>query len=184
VSVPRAPHPLRRRLLWLQTFGGLAVLGSYAHGLATHPTLRGAVWGGVPDELRPFYTFSMLAAAAGWFAFTFYVGLRVDPDRARIAGRFGYATFVWLYALILVPSALWMPLTFEMLVAPSAALWWAIRAVLATVGSASFALVLAIATVQPRGGTAARRVALVGALAFTFQTAVLDALAWPAWFPT
>jgi hypothetical protein len=37
--------------------------------------------------------------------------------------------------------------------------------------------------VKPARGRLARGVALAGALAFVFQTAVLDAIVWPAYFP-
>ena len=176
-------HPLQRYLVWLNVIGGLAVLGSYAHGFVVHASTVGAVWGGVPQALRPLYTSSMLGAAAGWFAFTYFVLFRVDPREARISERVGYAGFLWLYALILLPSALWMPLTFTMLEAPGAALWWVIRLVLAAVGVGSLGLLLAIRSVKPARGTIARRIALAGALAFVFQTAVLDAIVWPAFFP-
>jgi hypothetical protein len=178
-----ALHPLQRRLIWLNVLGGIAVLGSYAHGFVAHAANVGEVWGGVPDALRPLYTVSMFAAAAGYFAFTFFILFRLDPRETRISERVGYAGFVWLYALILLPSALWMPLTFAMLEAPDAWLWAAIRLVLAAVGVGSLGLVLAIRSARPAHAGAARGLALAGALAFTFQTAVLDALVWPAFFP-
>src|SRR5512144_1568173 len=120
----------RRSLLWLNALGGIAVLGSYVHGLAANPSTSGAVWGDVPEVLRPLYTLNMFLAAAGYFAFSAFV-FRLDPERTRIAGRFGFGAFHVLYALILVPSALWLPLTFEMLEAPSTGLWVAIRTTLA-----------------------------------------------------
>ena len=177
-----AVHPSRRSLLALNLLGGTAVLGSYAHGLASNPLTRGALWGEVPDALRPLYTASMLLAAAGYFAFSFFVFFRLDPERTRV-GRFGFLIFLALYALILLPSALWLPLTFAMLEAPSAALWAAIRTVLALVAVGSLGLVGALAVAGPARAPAARALALAGALAFSFQTALLDALVWPAYFP-
>jgi hypothetical protein len=176
-------HPARRSLLWLNLLGGIAVLGSYVHGLASNPLTRGAVWGDVPEALRPFYTVNMFLAAAGYFAFSAFVFRRLDPARTRIAGGFGYGAFHVLYALILVPSALWLPLTFAMLEAPSAGLWLAIRGVLALVGVGSLGLMLAIASATPHHGPGARRLALVGSAFFSLQTALLDALVWPAYFP-
>lgn len=173
----------RGTLLGLNLLGGGAVLASYAHGLTTHPETRALLWGGVPEALRPLYTASMLAAAAGYFAFSFFVFFRLDPARTRVSGRFGFGIFHALYALILLPSALWLPLTFAMLEAPSDARWTAIRVVLALVGLGSLGLVAAIASVRPAPARVARRVALAGALAFSFQTAVLDACVWPAFFP-
>ena len=176
-------HPQRRSLVWINVLGGIAVLGSYVHGIVTNPATRGDVWGGVPEALQPLYTVSMLTAALGYFAFTSLVLLRLDPDEVRV-GRFGYGVFHALYAAILLPSALWMPLTFAMLADPSPALWWAIRLDLALVGAASLSLLAAIAVAQPRPAAGHRRIALVGCAAFCFQTAVLDALVWTAFFPS
>ena len=167
----------------LNVVGGIAVIGSYAHGFATHPDAGGALWGGVPPALRPIYTLSMLLAAAGYFLFTSFLLFRVDPDRARVGGRFGYGWFNLLYALMLFPSALWMPLTFAMLAAPSPALWAAIRLVLALVGLGSLGLLAALVGITPRQPRVAHRLAVVGAIFFSVQTALLDALVWPAFFP-
>jgi hypothetical protein len=175
-------HPQRRALLWINLVGGLAVLGSYARGFTAHPHLAPQLWGGVPDAVRPLYTVSMLLAAAGYFAFTLPIAFRLDPERVRVAGV-GYGIFPALYALILAPSALWMPLTFQMLEQPGIVLWWSIRLVLFLVGAGSVGLIAAIARAAPWPSAGWRRIALAGAVAFAIQTAVLDAGLWPAWFP-
>jgi hypothetical protein len=172
-------HASRRSLWWINILGGSAVLASYAHGLASNPLTRGEVWGGVPDSLRPLYTVSMLLAAAGYFAFSHFIFFRLDPTKTRI----GFGAFGVLYALILIPSALWMPLTFAMLEAPSDELWWAIRLTLGLVGVGSLGLLSALLTVRSSGAAGARWVAVVGSVAFCFQTAILDALVWPSFFP-
>lgn len=178
-----AMHPQRRAMLWINLLGGFAVIGSYAHGLLTHPLTRGDAWGDVPAALVPLYTVNMLLAAVGYFLFTHFVFFRLDPERSRIAGRFGFGAFNVLYVLILIPAALWMPLTFAMLDDPGAGLWIAIRGVLAITGLASMGLFLSIATVRPHEAPRSRRVALVGCAAFCLQTAILDALVWPIYFP-
>jgi hypothetical protein len=170
-------------MIWINVLGGSAVLASYAYGLASNPLTRGDVWGGVPEALRPLYTVTMLLAAAGYFAFSYFAFFKVDPDESRIGGRFGIGAFNACYALILIPSALWMPLTFEMLESPGVALWWAIRLVLGAVGIGSLGLLTAILAVRPVTAPGARRLALAGVAAFCFQTAVMDALVWPAYFP-
>ena len=117
-------------------------------------------------------------------AFSAFVFRRLDPARTRIAGGFGFGAFHVLYGLILVPSALWLPLTFEMLEAPSAGLWLAIRVTLALVALGSLGMMLAVASAAaPHSAPGARRIALLGTLFFSLQTAVLDALIWPAYFP-
>jgi hypothetical protein len=175
-------HAKRLFLVAINVVGGAAVLGSYAHGLATHPD-SGRGWGGGPEALQPLYVASMLLAATGYFPVTYFVAVRLDPDRTRVAGRLPYDVFLWLYALVLVPSALWMPLTFAMLDQPSPALWLAIRVVLFTVGLASLGLLAAIVAAQPRQPGWGFGLAVAGCTAFCIQTALLDALIWPAYFP-
>jgi len=173
----------KRSLVFINLVGGLAVLGSYAYCLATNPATRSNLWGNVPGALRPAYTVSMLLATAGYFAFTHFVLLRVDSHEARVAGAYPYRLFLWIYAGILLPSALWMPLTFRMFAEPAWELWIGIRLVLGLVGVSSLALLWAVATVRPAVPASARGAAIVGALAFAVQTALLDALVWPYYFP-
>jgi hypothetical protein len=175
-------HPQKRALIWINALGGTAVLASYAWNLLAHPGAGGDFWGGVPASVQSGYVVSMLLAAAGYLAFTRFV-FRLRPAQVEIAGRFGYRIFHLIYALILVPSALWMPLTFAMIQEPSAGLWLAIRLTLAAVGLGSLMLLTALLWLQPRSPKLAHRLAVAGSLAFTFQTAVLDALVWPAYFP-
>jgi hypothetical protein len=173
----------KRSLVLINLIGGVAVLGTYVYYLASNPATRSNLWGNVPEALRPAYTISMLLAAVGYFAFSYFVLLRVDSRVARIAGSYGYSLFLWIYAGILAPSALWMPLTFRMFEEPRWGLWIAVRVVLAIVGISSLALVWSIASVRPAVPAWARALALVGALAFAVQTALLDALVWPHYFP-
>ncbi|HOT44621.1 MAG TPA: hypothetical protein PLM53_09160 [Spirochaetota bacterium] len=177
-------HPHKLYLLLINLVGGAAVLASYVIGIMNHPETRGALWGEVPRAIMPVYTISMFTAAAGYLAFTYFIMFRLNPDGATIAGHFSYGLFPWLYALVLVPSALWMPLTFVMLGNPSRICWIGIRAVLGITGIASLLLLGALITVQPAAPVWAHRLAVIGCAAFCVQTALLDALVWTAYFPT
>lgn len=75
-------------MAWTVLVGGAAVLASYAYSLGFDPATQAGLWGGVPLGLLPAYVVSMAAATAGYFAFTYFLLFRVDPDRARIAGRY------------------------------------------------------------------------------------------------
>jgi hypothetical protein len=66
---------------------------------------------------------------------------------------------------------------------PSSILWLGIRLVLAIVGIASVALFLGLLSLRPRRPVGAYWFAVAGALAFCFQTAVLDLFVWTAFFP-
>ncbi len=169
-----------RQLVALNVVGGTAVLGSYVWGLAN---AAGDLFGGVPEGLRPVYTVSMLLAAAGYFPFTWLVVFRWSPERGSLAGRAGVDPFPWLYALILFPSAAWLPLTKVMLAEPGPGLWIAIRLVLALVGIGSLGVLAALLVLRPREPAWLWGLAVAGCAAFCFQTAVLDAIIWPAFFP-
>ena len=175
-----SPRAFRVCLWLLNVVGGVAVLGSYAHGIASHADPGIALWGHLPASMRPMYQLSMLAAAAGYFAFGSFLCFRVPPESTRIAGRFGYGAWLVPHALILVPSTLWMPLTFWYVDAPDNARWIAVRMVLMLVATGSVLLVMGIATMQPKTPRGGWLAALVGAAMFAFHTLVLDALVWPA----
>jgi len=170
-------------LLIIILLGGTAVMVSYIYPIMTYPQYVEPAWGGVTPDIRRFYVPSMLLAASGYFFFTYFLLFRVDAEQARVAGRFGFWVFNVLYAAILVGSALYMPLTFAFVAQPSMPLWWVIRLVLAVVGLASLGLLAALLALQPRQPAWAHWLAVVGTITFSFQTAVLDMLVWPALYP-
>ncbi|MAI80148.1 MAG: hypothetical protein CL917_14465 [Deltaproteobacteria bacterium] len=167
----------------INIIGGLAVLGSYAWGLLGFPETRGGIWGGIPESMKPFYTYSMLTAAAGYFLFTPFFLFRVDPQKLDQSGPFSFSIINWLYLLVLIPSALWLPLTFELLQAPSDFLWLLVRLVLAITALGSLGLLYAIVRLRSHAGAVGFWLALLGILAFNLQTTLLDALVWTSYFP-
>jgi hypothetical protein len=169
--------------LTLLVLGGIAVVASYVYGFLTNPGSRWEIWGGVPSSLQPLYTISMLLAAVGYFPMTMFLLLRVDTKVARVAGRFGFRIVPLAYALVLVGSAAWMPLTYQMIAAPSSGLWIAIRVVLGMVALGGLSLLLALVTLNQRKPLLWHRLAVLGCVLFCWQTVVLDALVWPYYFP-
>lgn len=172
----------RAILAGINVAGGAAVIGSYLQGMLTHPETENALWGGVTASLRPVYGVSMVLAALGYFAFLYFLLFRVVPAEVRIAGRFGYGLFYAIFLGILVPSALWMPLTYAMIDNPSTAIWIGVRTVLVIVGLSSCALVWALVTIRPKMQRRAYLLAVAGSAYFCFHAAVLDMLLWPALF--
>ncbi|MFV8750543.1 hypothetical protein ACNOYE_08315 [Nannocystaceae bacterium ST9] len=175
-------HPARRRLVWMQLVGGPLVLASYAYCILRFPEASAMMWGGVPDSLRPLYTAWMFVAAAGYFAYGYLFLVRVDPDEVRVLGR-GYGWIALSYALVLFPSAIWMPATKWLLDDPSALRFWLMRIDLFAVAAGSIGLLIAAVKLEPRPSGWVRGVAIAGAIGFAIQTVVLDALIWPALFP-
>lgn len=177
---------MQRQQNWLAALvvvGGAAVLSSYAYGLLAPGADSGALWGGIPGSWLPAYQANMVLATAGFFAYTYFLLLRVDPGAVSIGGRFRFGLFYLLYAGILIPSALWMPLTLAMLRQPGDLLWWAVRAVLTAAGLSALGLTAALVALTPRKPRWAYVLAVVGSLPFTLQTLILDAILWPAFFP-
>jgi uncharacterized membrane protein len=170
-------------LACINVVGGVLVIGSYVREIRAHPRTRNDAWGGVPRRLIRPYVVSMLLAAAGFFLFTYFILFRLEPSEARIADTFDFSLFYVIYALILFPSALWMPLTFSMLERPRRSMWWAIRLTLAVVGLASVWLLVSLLLTSPKEPTWAFGLAVAGSAAFCVQTALLDAIVWPAYFP-
>ena len=169
----------RQSLIAINVIGGAAVLTSYVVGLGS---ISGdALWGGVPASVRPIYTVNMFLAAAGYFLFTPYILFRLNPGETRIAGRFGYGLFHLLFALVLLPSALWLPLTEHMLEQPSMLAWASVRIDLALVAIGSLGLLAALVGLGP-AAPRGRAWAIAGLVPFILQTAVLDAIVWPALF--
>ena len=169
-------------LIAIIVVGGILVLGGYVQGLIAHPDNRSAIWGGVPGSIQPLYTVCMIGAALGYFAFTYFVLFRIDAAEFRVADRFGFWIFYVIYLLILLPSAMWMPLTYAALDRHSMGLYWAIRVVLAVVGLGSLALLAVLLSLRTGGSSYAYWLGVSGSAAFCFQTAVLDALVWPVFF--
>ncbi len=176
-------HAKKWLTIVINLIGGTAVLGSYAYGVMTHPGAGDILWGGVPQGIRPFYTAGMLLAASGYFAFTYFVLFRLDPNDTCLPPRFGFGLFNILYAAILIPSALWMPLAFLAVEQSSLALLWTVRVVLAVVGVASLGLLFTLVNVKPRQSLWAHRMAMAGSVAFCIQTVLLDAILWGIFFP-
>ena len=175
-------HAQQWALLSVMAAGGAGVIWSYIHGFGTHPGSAETLWGGVSGWLRQFNYATMILAALGYFGFTYWLLFRVDPATVTVFGGAGYWMFFVIFVVILVPSALWMPLLFQYLAQPGTGQWTAIRVVLILVGIGSLALLAAILTVSPRETGTAYWLAVGGAAAFCVQTAVLDMLVWPELF--
>ncbi|MFN2425468.1 MAG: hypothetical protein ABR587_03365 [Candidatus Binatia bacterium] len=176
-------HPQKKLMAAINLLGGPAVLGSYAWGASAYSseTVQ-RLWGDVPLAVRPYYTSWMFVAATGYLLFLYYLFVRVDAERARVAGGYGFGLFNVLLVLILVPSAMWMPLTLHHIEAPDPLKWKLIVAGLWTTGLASLAMIGALSTLVPRESATAWKAALVGSVLFAGQTFLLDAVVWTVYF--
>ena len=175
-------HAKKWLMLLINLLGGAAVLGSYVWGFRTYPGASEALWGGVPENIRPYITANMLLAAAGYFAFIYFTLFRLDPTHSRVSGRFGFGLFNLLYAAVLLPSALWMPVSILAIEQDSQAYVWLARLVLAVVALASLGMLIALLKVEPARPRWAQRLAVIGSIPFCIQTVLFDAILWGALF--
>ncbi|MBN1161637.1 MAG: hypothetical protein JXA17_06810 [Dehalococcoidales bacterium] len=169
-------------LLIINIIGGTAVIGSYIFGLKGQSGGANVLWGGVPENIRPVYTVSMIISALGYFAFLYYIFFCLEPGQVSIFGVSGFTMFYVIFGIILVASAFWMPLTNIYVNNPSTGIWIGVRTVLTLVGLASIALLLSFITLQGKVPGAAHWLAVAGSGYFAFHTAVLDAIVWAALF--
>jgi len=169
-------------LLVINLVGGVGVIGSYIFGLNMQAEGANALWGGIPENIRPVYGISMILAALGYFAFIYFIFFRLVPSEVVISGRFGFSLFYAIFLVILIPSAFWMPLVNSYIGNPSTSTWIGVRTVLALVGLASIALVWAILSLQSRVPSISYWLAVAGSAYFAFHTVILDAIVWAALF--
>ena len=169
-------------LIVINVLGGIAVIGSYIYGLMTHPGQGNDLWGGVPEAIRGVYGLSMLFAAAGYLLFFYQIVVRLDASKAKLPWDLPYSAFHVLFIAILLPSSLWMSLTFAWLAESTTANWVAVRAVLFAVGLASTALLVVLAGLRSRAPDQHWWPGTIGAAVFTFHTLGLDAILWPILF--
>jgi len=169
-------------LLAINIIGGVAVIGSYIFGLNAQTGGANVLWGGVPGNIRPVYGVSMIIAALGYFAFMYYILFRITPSEVSIAGTFNFSLFYVIFLFILIPSALWMPLTKAYVNNPSTVIWIWIRIVLILVGLASIALIWALLSLQTKTPNVSYWLAVAGSGYFAFHTAILDAIVWASLF--
>ena len=112
--------------------------------------------------------------------YSHYLAFRLPADH-RVGSKPGQPLVTLLYLLVLVGSALWLPLTVGVIDHPSTLAWWAVRVVLSVVGLASLGLLTVVLSARPRAR--GRTAAALGAIPFCIQTALLDATIWPVYFP-
>jgi hypothetical protein len=166
----------RFRVLIINLLGGMTVIGSYILEIKTHPGQVEALWGGVPIWIQPVYSANMFLAAIGYLLILNFVLFHLNSD-ARI-GRLPLWIFDLLFLFILVPSSLWMSLTYAVAESYTFWRWFAVVITLALTGLASIGVLISLISIRPHPDTMVYKLALIGACFFVLQTAVLDAIIW------
>jgi len=173
----------QKRLFLINIVGGILVLGSYVYGLLTHPGERMLLWGNLPEAVRPVYTASMFAAAGGYFFFLYHLVFKAPSESFRLPFGLPFNIIHILFIMILIPSALWMSLTFAYISDPSGWLWAVVRITLYIVGTSSALLLGTLVSLKVTSPKQFWMPSVIGAMLFTFHTLILDASIWPLFFP-
>ena len=167
--------------LFINIIGGVAVLGSYAHGLQTHPGQGDLLWGDLPQTLRGIYTGCMLPAAVGYLTFTAYL-LSCKPEQLSFRGEPVMPLFQINYSLFLVTAALWMPMCWLALGDGGEWLWLPIQAVLVVTGAGAAVFIYLLVRLEQPPQPRFHKAAVAGACFLFLQCGILDALIWPRFF--
>lgn len=167
-------------MVFINLIGGAVVIGSYVLGLKAHPGQTEALWGGVPAIIRPFIGINMLFAAAGYLFILYFLLFRVDPSATTF--KLPFWTFNLLYLFILVPSSLWMSLTFSVAEQYTLGRWLAVVIVLALTGLASIGMFISLLALEPRPLPGLYWSSVAGGVFLVLQTAVLDAILWTVYY--
>ncbi len=169
--------------LVINSLGGFAVVASYVSGMVSHPNTEQLIWGRITPSLRVVYFVGMPLAAVGYFLFLYFILFQLDADNVRIWGFDGFSVLDIIFAVILVFSALWMPLTYKLIETQWRGWWFYIRMVLFFVALASLSLLCALLMISQKEPAWSYWLAVSGAALFFIQTGLIDAFIWPALFP-
>jgi hypothetical protein len=167
-------------LLIINLVGGAAVICSYIWGFLSNPGGVEAFWGGVPAVIRTAITINMLLAATGYLVIFLILLLRV-PSTTTV-GKLPFWTFHVIYLVILIPSAMWMPLTKAVIQHYTPVGWFSVVLVLALTALAGIAMLIALLSLRPALAARQKILAVIGSTFFILQTTVLDAILWTLFF--
>jgi len=98
--------------------GGPLVLLSYVIGLKAGKSAD-ILWGGTPKKIRGVYTLSMIVSALSFLITTIFVFLNMNRSNIELPYSLNTNVFNILYTILLICSAIWIPLVNVMVSKPS-----------------------------------------------------------------
>ena len=169
-------------LILINLIFGSMVLYSYYSGVTKEPALSLRLWGGVPTILQPLIVACMFISAVGYFFFTYNFLTNVDVQNVMFLNRFNYWTLHIIYLLILIPSMLWIDLTYKYMKSGSTFDWYIVVFVLFCVAIASVILFLFTIDTEFNNKNFIYLASVCGVSFFVFHTLFLDGLIWTVFF--
>ena len=156
-------------------FGSLVLL-SYYNGLNKFPNLSAKLWGGVPLKLQPIIICSMFMSAFGYLLFTYNFLVNIDANKVFLK-KFNYYHLNIIYLLLLIPSMLWINLTFKYMNSGNMIDWMVVILMLFSVAISSIIILLFTINTQKLNSFY-----VFGAALFAFHTVFFDAILWIIFF--
>ena len=167
----------KRILIIINLIFGSLVLLSYFNGLSKFPDLSSKLWGGVPLKLQPIIICSMFTSALGYLLFTYNFLVNIDANKVFF-NYFNYSHLNIIYLLLLIPSMLWINLTFKYMNSGSIIDWVIVILMLFSVAISSILLLLFTINAKKQNSF----LYVLGATFFTFHTVFFDAILWTIFF--
>ena len=169
-------------LIFINIIFGSLVLLSYYKGVNREPELSLKLWGGVPKVLQPYIVASMFISALGYFFFTANFLLNVNSEEVKFLGKFNYWSLCVVYLFILIPSALWIELSFSYMKSGDINTWYYTISTLYCVAIFSVILLLFTVDTYVDNNSKLYLPSVIGASLFAFHTLFLDGLIWTFFF--
>lgn len=154
------------------------VLLSYVVGLKAGKSAD-ILWGGTPKKIRCVYTVSMLISALSFLITTIYIFLLMKNTNIQLPYSMNINIFYILYAILLICSAIWIPLINVMVNKPSSVIWLCIRMGLILVGLSALGILILLIGIVPQPANSLYWVSAIGMSIFFIHTGVLDVFLWP-----
>ncbi len=114
---------IQTQFLLINIIGGIFVLGGYVVALINHPETRNELWGGVPENLRPWITAFMFISAFGYCFAMYYLIFDEGLELDFFWGKFDYQIIMILLIIFLLTAALWIHTAFSYIDTGSKNLW-------------------------------------------------------------
>ncbi|MAO75632.1 MAG: hypothetical protein CL699_04930 [Chloroflexi bacterium] len=170
--------------VFINIFGGIAVLGSYIVCLMMFPEQREPLWGGVVGTTRNVVVTFMLLAAAGYLTFLYISIFNVSADVFSSKSPLNGNLILILTISFLISSTIWMPASVAFLETSNSLFWYLSVASLWIAALSLVGLLISVTTTDFSTTSNIPKILSVGGLAIiTFHCLVFDAIMWVSRFP-
>ena len=174
---------IQTQFLLINIIGGILVLGGYVIALINHPETRNELWGGVPENLRPWITTFMFISAFGYCFAMYYLIFDEGLELSFFWEKFDYQIIMILLIVFLLTAALWIHTAFSYISTGSKILWNFVQLELLLTGISIFFITLGLASATGVKNTSFHFYSVFGLSVISFHCLILDAYLWLSKFP-